>query len=257
MKSLGFIILIGLTGFSPVEWKNWKTENFSVNYTAVDEATFRKYARWTTAAIKKAEVFFSEKFKSEFSVYVHPDRNSLDAQWQKDWQMPTFKSECWMVASGVGAKLDLLSPRTWKDQACDHNPSDTVATQQVIVHEVVHVFHGQHNASPDFSTVDGIDWLVEGLATYASGQLTAERLSQIKNGLREGTLPTVLDKFWTGNWKYGLSGSMVMYLDKTYGREKLKSLLPLPTKTEVLKTLQLSEEKLVSDWKKYIEGFKD
>ena len=142
MKSLG-IILIGLVAFAPVEWKHVKAKSFSLNYTTADEATYKKYGAWTTAAIKNAEDFFGMKFKGEFEVFVHPDRKSLDAQWQKDWQMPSFKSECWMVASGVGTKLDLLSPRIWKEQACDHNPSDTLATQQVIIHEVVHVFHGQ------------------------------------------------------------------------------------------------------------------
>lgn len=256
MKSLG-VILIGLAAVVPVEWKNWKANNFSMNYTSADETTYKKYGTWTTAGIKTTEDFFGTKFKSGFSVYVHPDRNSLDAQWQKDWQMPTFKSECWMVASGVGPKLDLLSPRIWKEQACDHNPLDTIATQQVIAHEVVHVFHGQHNASPDFSTAEGIDWFVEGLATYASGQLTAKSLNEIKNALKEGTLPTTLDKFWTGKWRYGLSGSMVLYIDKTFGREKLKSLLPLATKAEVLKTLGVGEEKMLSDWKKFIGEIKD
>jgi len=248
---------MAFVGVVPAEWQNWKTKNFSLNYTADDGGTYKKYSTWTTAAVKNAEDFFGMKFKGEFEVYVHPNRKSLDAQWQKDWQMPAFKSECWMVASGVGTKLDLLSPRTWKEQACDHHPTDTVATQQVIIHEVVHVFHGQYNSSPDFSTAEGIDWLVEGLATYASGQLTAKKLGEIKNGLKEGALPTTLDKFWTGKWRYGLSGSMVMYIDKTFGREKLKSLLPFASKGEVLKTLQLSEEKLLADWKKFIGDIKD
>jgi hypothetical protein len=255
MKFVG-ILLMGLW-VSSTEWKSWKTKEFSLNYTSLDENTFDMYGRWTKRGIKSTELFFDEKFKREFFVYLHPDRNSLDAQWQKDWQMPTFKSECWMVASGIATKLDLLSPRVWSTQSCEHNETDTMATQQVITHELVHVFHGQQNASPDFSAADGIDWLVEGLATYASGQLTSSRLNGIRKGMQEGTLPTSLDQFWTGKWKYGLSGSMVMFIDKTYGREKLKSLLPLTTKVEVLNALELNEEKLVKDWKKFIVDLKN
>jgi hypothetical protein len=39
--------------------------------------------------------------------------------WQKDWNEPRFKSECWMVASGVASKLDVISPKSWDKQACD------------------------------------------------------------------------------------------------------------------------------------------
>jgi hypothetical protein len=246
------ILIIGCLEFSSSEWKSWKTNEFSIHYMAEDATVVNQYGLWTKRGLKSTELFFGRKFKSDFSVYVHPDRNSLDAQWQKDWQMPTFKSECWMVASGIATKLDLLSPRVWSTQSCEHNEADTVATQQVITHELIHVFHGQQNASPDFSAVDGIDWFVEGLATYASGQLTSAKLNGIKKALQEGTLPTTLDKFWTGKWKYGLSGSMVMFIDKTYGREKLKSLLPLATKVEILNAFQISEEKLLNDWKKFI-----
>jgi hypothetical protein len=255
MKSLIIIFLSALSFYSS-EWKSKKENSFVINYTNEDESTFQKYSDWIKEGQNTMEAFFSQKLTKEFSVYLHPTRQSLDEQWQKDWQMPTFKSECWMVASGVATKLDLLSPRVWAAQSCEHNESDLQASKQLITHELVHVFHGQQNASPDFSTADGIDWLVEGVATYASGQLTKDKIKQIQSALSENKIALDLGKFWTGKMRYGLSGSIVMYIDTTFGREKLKALLPFATTAEVLKVLGVSEEKLLNEWKKFIEGLK-
>jgi hypothetical protein len=255
MKSLTLIFLSALC-FASSEWKSKRENSFVINYTNEDESTFSKYSDWIKEGQVGAGKFFNQKFKQEFVVYVHPNRQSLDEQWQKDWQMPTFKSECWMVASGVATKLDLLSPRVWSSQSCEHNEADLVASKRLIVHELVHVFHGQQNASPDFNATEGIDWFAEGLATYASGQLTNEKLKQIQVALIENKIPLDLNKFWTGSMRYGLSGSMVMYIDKEFGRERLKTLLPFAMKTEILKSLGVTEEKLLADWKKFMETLK-
>lgn len=242
--------------FFPVEWKSWKDRKFTIHYTVDDDATVEKYSTWVKEGQQNTEKFFDQKFHQPITVYLHPTRQSLDEQWQKDWQMPQFKSECWMVASGVATKLDLLSPRVWDSQSCEHTESDVTASKKLITHELVHVFHGQQNASPDFSAVDGIDWLVEGLATYASGQLNEAKLKEVKTALAEGKIAADLSTFWTGKMKYGLSGSLVMYVDKTFGRKKLKSLLAFATKTEVLKSLAVSETELLNGWKKFIEELK-
>ncbi|WP_181394611.1 hypothetical protein, partial [Staphylococcus pseudintermedius] len=85
---------------------------------------------------------------------------------------------CWMVASGVADGVRMLSPRAWKTEACEHDAGDARHVEQLLAHELVHVFHGQHNPSPAFLAVTGIVWFVEGLATLASGQLAAgEQLS--------------------------------------------------------------------------------
>ena len=98
----------------------------------------------------------------------------------KDWGVDDFKSECWMVASGVSGKMDLLAPGVWKDQACEHSFADKLKTKQVIAHELFHVYHAQINPGNDFNNVTGLDWLVEGFATYASGQLDTGRISGVK-----------------------------------------------------------------------------
>lgn len=159
-----------------------------------------------------------------------------------------------MVASGVSTKLDVLSPLSWDKEACEHRYADEMKTQQLFAHELVHVFHGQHNPSPDFSNTDRIDWFIEGLATFASGQCDSDRIASVKKALTANETPASLDNFWKGNLKYGLSGSMVMYLDAQYGRNKLKELLGYTTKEEVLNALGTSEADIMTGWSDYLRS---
>ena len=158
-----------------------------------------------------------------------------------------------MVASGVATKLDMISPKLWDNQSCEHIYSETIKTQQLITHELVHIYQGQLNISPDFSAAEGIDWFVEGLATYASGQCDSSVINRVKKAISENKIPKSLDDFWTGNLRYGLSGTVVKYIDYKYGREKLKELLPFNKKSAILLALKTSETDLLVEWKKYIQ----
>ncbi len=166
--------------------------------------------------------------------------------------MPDFKSECWMVASGDGFQLNMISPATWDKAACERPSADTLQTRLLLTHELFHVFHGQHNASPDFSNFEGLDWLAEGFATYASGQLSASRRDEVRALVVAGTAPTKLDDFWKGKQRYGIAGSLVEYIDLHYGHETLFSILAFNKKAEVLSMLKISEEELVSAWAKAV-----
>ena len=59
----------------------------------------------------------------------------------------------------------------------------------MITHELIHVYHGQLNVSPDFSNTEGIDWFIEGLATYASGQCDSMRISEVKVAIENNKIP--------------------------------------------------------------------
>jgi hypothetical protein len=157
-----------------------------------------------------------------------------------------------MVASGVALQLDMLTPAQWDAESCEHSYTDKVKTQQLITHELVHVYHGQKNVSPDFSDTEGIDWFVEGLATYASGQCDISRLQEVKNAVLNNSIPSNLDNFWKGKLKYGLSGSVILFIDETYGRAKLLELIPFNKKTEILAALNTSEQELIDKWKVFI-----
>lgn len=235
-----------------VDWIRESHSQYILMYTEADRPNKDAYVKILDSGIQSVQSFFGDSFKKEFHIYIHPDRQALDKQWQQDWKMPEFKSECWMVASGVATKVDIISPAHWDDQACEHSYSDETKTQQLITHELFHVFHGQRNASPDFSDVTNIDWFVEGFATYASGQLTASRIISVKEAIANNSIPTSLDNFWTGKNKYGLSGSVIKYIAFKFGNEKLKELLVYNKKEQILGSLKLTEKDLLSGWAAFI-----
>jgi len=246
-----FVIITAWTWESP--WKVKKYAGYKLYYQNSDQENVKEYNAFFKKGKQKVKDFFNTPFKTNFSIYVHPNRASLDSTWQKDWKMPQFKSQCWMVASGVSHKLDIISPKRWDKIACEHIYAQKQKTQRLITHEMFHVFHGQFNKSPDFSNVQGIDWFIEGFATYASGQCDQQRLMRVKQALSKNEVPTKLDKFWKGKLKYGLSGSVVMYLDQRFGRKKLKELLQYNTKEEVLKSLNITEDNLLKEWKAFMQ----
>jgi len=261
MKTKLFIILTTVPTFFIISWfapdVNWLTEKYkgyTLMYTPGDKMHISEYNTLIGNGITSVNAFFSSTYDKEFNIYVHPDRHSLDSSWQREWNMPEFKSECWMVASGTATRLDIISPKNWDKEACEHFYSETKKTQRLITHELVHVYHGQKNISPDFSNTEGIDWFVEGLATYVSGQCDSLRISEVKKAINENMIPANLENFWTGKIKYGLSGSVVMYIDNIYGRAKLIEILPLSKKQEIFSALKTSEPEFLNGWKKYIMG---
>jgi len=226
---------------------------YRLHYHSSDKIQAKKIAQWLDQGRTESTQFFNSDFKAEFDVSIFPNRDSLDAQWQKDWNMPDFKSQCWMVASGIAHRLDILSPSVWATQACEHNSKDEEATRKLILHELIHVFHGQHNPSPTFDNIDNIDWLVEGIAVYASSQLDTARYDRAKKAIIKGEGPVLLANMWKGEHRYGYSGSMIKYIDDTYGREVVIQLIGLTKIDEVLAVLAISEEELIDQWKRSFE----
>ena len=198
--------------------------------------------------------FFNKEFKNPVHVYLMPSRDALDTQWQKAWNMPSFKSQCWMVGSGVESRLDLLSPAVWGTQACEHDPNDEEEIRKLIYHELTHVLHSDYNISPSFTDINNIDWFVEGLATYVSGQLDPERLLAVIDHVRNTGGPTKLSMFWKGEHKYGLSGSMIYHIDSKYGRETVSELLRYNDVDDILEILNTTEQELIDDWRKTLLG---
>lgn len=261
MKSEKLLRIAVLLGLTLISWKTlddkWiieKHQGFNILYKSIDKKNLKEYEKLIENGVKSVNMFFTSSYNKNFDIVIHPNRHSLDSTWQKDWKIPDLKSECWMVASGVATKLDMISPKLWDKESCEHIYSESQKTQNLITHELVHVYHGQLNASPDFSNVERIDWFVEGLATYASGQCDSLEITKIKKAISENNIPESLDNFWTGNLRYGLSGSVAMFIDYKYGRTKLKKLLPFNKKSEILLTLETTESELLDTWKKYIQN---
>ena len=255
MKAIPLLIIFFVQPLSHSNgWEKLPTQSYDIFYKPSDRASVPSVQSKLATGTARARAFVGQPFRNHFEIYVHPGRQSLDSTWQHNWNMPDFHSACWMVASGVGTRLDLLSPAIWKTASCEHDGDNQQETEQLITHELVHVFHGQHNPSPDFSEVQGLDWFVEGLATYASGQCDTKRIQEVKAAIEKQRIPAQLEAFWTGSLRYGLSGSMVMYLDETYGRSVLLQLLMVSTQADLLKKLHVSETELLAGWKQFMVG---
>ena len=226
-----------------------ETDTYRLHYYPIDKFQAEQIKYWLNEGQQTINAFFGKGIEQKFNVHIFSKRDSLDKQWQHDWGMPDFNSQCWMVASGVAHRLDILSPRVWKDEACEHDIEDTLATKRLIIHELVHVFHGQNNPSPTFDNIENIDWFVEGLAVYVSGQLDDGRYNRAKASILKDESPDQLQNIWKGANKYGYAGSITKLVDDKYGRSTFKSLLNMTTATQILKALESSEEELIQEWK--------
>jgi hypothetical protein len=200
-------------------------------------------------AEKEIAVFFGRGFPLPVAVRVFPTRASLTAYWQEAWHDPEFQPQCWMVASGTGSGLAILSPATWNEEACEHDPKDSASTYRLIAHELVHVYQGQQNPHMELDGLDQIAWFVEGVATYASGQLEQAHAVRVREAVESGKLPSALRDVWFGPYRYGLSASLVRFIDATYGRAMISSMLSGTTEDELLRRMETSEEALLSRWK--------
>jgi hypothetical protein len=203
-----------------------------------------------TKGQRKVEAFFHLRFSEAIHLTVASNRADFNKAFPAAWGMS--QTECWMVGVGVADFLILLSPSAWKVEACDHDPKDSGEVQRIITHELVHVFHGQHNPSRDFTGADDIGWFVEGLGVLASGQLDRQRLLKTADAVRAGDVPKALSDAWSGPNRYGRAGSIVQYLDVKYGRHTLIALLPVVKQSDLLARLEISEDQLLLDWKTWL-----
>ena len=198
-----------------------------------------------TASIQQIQSFFSAPFPDPIHFQVIAERADFDKAVAKYGLAPT---QCWMVSTGTADQMVLLSPQAWPKQACEHDPKDREATRLLVAHELIHVYHGQYNPTRDFTGIDDLDWFIEGLAAYGSGQLTRSRLDQLQSAVAAGQIPESLQKIWTGPNRYGFAGSLVQYVDQTWGRTATVRLLKVCTTAEALATLGTSEKSLLDGW---------
>jgi hypothetical protein len=234
-----------------IVWNDIEFDKYIIHYTDTDARIFMTLKAYLDNGVSTVEGFFGKKYPKLFDVYVYPKRAAMDKQWQKAWGIPDFKSQCWMVASGVADRLDLLSLSVWKTESCEHNPQNKSATQDLITHELVHVYHGQVSPNPDFAGMDDLGWFVEGLAVFVSGQLTKDRISRAVKSIKEGKYPSELKNAWSGANKYGIAGLMVSYIANKYGKEKLYKLLPMTDQKGIMTSLDTNETDFLNNWRSW------
>ena len=255
MRSLPLALLLGACSASSVQIETStasSTECFRLVSQPVDEDMATRLSPLLREAVASVERYFGAPFARPFTITILPDRAGFDASCPPEWGID--KSECWMVAAGVADGVRLLSPRVWKKEACEHDAEDELHVRGVLAHELVHVYHGQHNPSPDFVDVAGIDWFVEGLATLASGQLEDERLLSAREALERDLDPKTLAAAWTGRYRYGVSGSLVAFVEHELGRARIPELLGATSGDELLALIGMSEEELLERWRAWVSS---
>ena len=237
---------------SDIKWQKKFGDKFTIYYTYKDSSNVHALDKFLRNGIKTVENYFEKHFSKKYDVFLFPSRVELDKQWSKEWDIPNFKSECWMVASGVAHRLDILSMNCWKTEACEHNADDKNHIQKIITHELVHVFHGQNNPVPDFTGLDDIGWLIEGAAVLISGQLDSTKTRDLVEAKKLNKLPNQLKKAWSGKYRYIVCGSLVKFIEERYGTEVIFKLLSLTKEKEVLDLLKTTEKDLLARWQEII-----
>lgn len=202
------------------------------------------------AGIIQVEQFFGAPYKTPVSFVLADNRKEFNAAFPAEWGLT--ETQCWMVGLGYDKQMVLLSPAAWTTEACDHDPKDQAHTQGIITHELAHVYHGQYNHTGDFTGMDDMGWWVEGLAVYASSQMTSERWVQARSAALSAQSPTQLESVWNGDAKYGLAGSLIAYIDDTYGRAAIVAMLTMTKEAEILDYLKVDEATLLAKWKSWL-----
>lgn len=226
-------------------------ETFHISSSGVDPATVayvRSDLAWAEGRIAEQ----LGRFPDTAAVEIYPDRDSFSAGLREAWGIP--ETACWMVGAADDHNLYLLSPGTWGEEACEHDPSDAEHRRLLIAHEAVHVYHGQVNPSEDIGLLQEIGWFVEGLATWASGQLDSAHAGRAAEALAEGEGPERLADAWSGPYRYGVAGSLVAYIDDQWGRETLGAALEVTTEADLLALLGTTEAGLLAGWRSWVTG---
>jgi len=125
----------------------------------------------------------------------------------------------------------------------------------LITHELTHVFHGQTIRDHSPGRVKDISWFEEGLAVYVAGQLGPSEIHDVQAALLAHNVSGSLHGIATSDsilLRYSMMGSLAMYIDRTYGRAKLKGLVRLDSQEEILSSLGVTEPQFLDGWKLFM-----
>jgi hypothetical protein len=228
-----------------------------------DSATFRIHAQGVPSSgialirgdLERAEKRITEvlgPFHDTVSVRVLANRAGFSQALRDAWGMP--ETTCWMVGAADDHVFYLLSPSVWLEEACEHDPGDDIHRRNLLAHEAVHAYHGQANPSEDLGLLEDLGWFIEGLATYVSGQFEAFHASRAKEAVATGAAPQQLAHAWTGQYRYGVAGSMVAFIDARWGRQTLVNTLVVTSQPSLLALLNMAEADFLSEWRAWVRS---
>jgi hypothetical protein len=225
--------------------------SIEVEVAPEDHELTERFTIYSREGATRVETFFDAPFPRPVRVRVFPSRAALDDHFREAWGMDQ-PSECWMVGGAEEEALVLLSPRVWREEACDHDPDDDAHIRDLVAHELVHVYHMQWSPSHEFDGVEGLDWFVEGLATYVSSQYERFHVARAREALASGSAPKRLADAWTGPYRYGVSSSLVAYVASRIGRAGMMRLLSATNLEEVLAEVGMGEDELLAAWMAWV-----
>lgn len=233
------------------ETASGRAELVTFEYEPPDSVAVAALREYAYEGVDVIEGFFGRRFRTSFTFRILPTRAAFDAHAKEKWGMA--ETRCWMVGGAEDSGIVLVTPRTWTPE-CDHDPDDAAHVRDLVVHELVHVFHMQHNPSDEFEGADEVGWFVEGLATYASGQLEREHAPRAREAVDTGAVPTRLVDAWSGPYRYAVAGSLVAYVEEIGGREVVTDLLSATSQEQILRRLGIEENELLTGWADWVLG---
>ena len=224
---------------------------YSLEYVPSDRAVAQSLIPMIEGGRGTVERFFATTYRSPFAVRVFADRAGLTARWRVVRNQPTFQTECWMIAGGWATEFDIISPSAWRTESCGHDGTNLTHVANVVVHELVHVIHGQRNSS-FVSISNTTPWMTEGLAAFASGQWASEYASSARATVGGGFAPQTFATLWASPANYALAASVFAYINQRYGADALRRLLPAVTEAELLTALSTDAPTLLRDWRAWV-----
>ncbi|MGD8496535.1 MAG: hypothetical protein PVF05_10120 [Gemmatimonadales bacterium] len=225
-------------------------DHVDVAADGVSEASLERIGNELHQAQARIARFFSER-GGAVQVHVFAHRDEFSRALREAWGIPD--TQCWMVGAADDSHLYLLSPDSWMDEACEHDPSDEEHVRLLVTHELVHVYHGQINPSADVGLLEDIGWFTEGLAVYVSGQLEERHAGRAAEAIATDQAPETLATAWSGPYRYGVTGSMVAFIDAHWGRDVLRAALSATSQPELLGLLGTTEPEFFAAWRNWVE----
>lgn len=190
-------------------------------------------------------------FHDTVSVRIFPSREGFTAALRDAWGLT--ETACWMVGAADDHVLYLLSPAVWgEEHVCEHDPKDDLHRRMLIAHELVHVYHGQANPSPDVGLLEDLGWFTEGLATYVSGQFESSHAARAREAVVAGSVPERLAQAWSGPYRYSVTGSMVNFIDQRWGRSILREAMSTTSQAALLTLLGVTETEFIRTWRQWV-----
>lgn len=231
---------------------------FRLHYNEADRADVARYRRFVAAGVATNQAFFAVRYPKPFDVYVYDSRASLDAGLQLAFKDPSYTSPCWLAAVGVAQGVYILAPVRWEEETCEGRYTtyaDKAKTKRLFTHELTHVLNAQILRAHGRDDADDIAWFREGLAMLVADQLGPLERGEVQVALKAGTAPSSLKaiaELPDVGLRYNIMGSLVLYVDRTFGRKKLKALMEVNSQTAILSSLGQSEQVFLTGWRRFV-----